>query len=81
MATLTVRRLDDGVYRALGARAKRNNRSLEAEVREILTAQAQVPQDDDDILAKLQAFRERTRDEIGVLSDSTALIRQMRDEE
>jgi plasmid stability protein len=39
MATLTVRRLDDKVYAKLGERAKRNNRSLEAEVRTMLEAQ------------------------------------------
>jgi antitoxin FitA len=36
VATLTVRNLEDGVVDALKARARRNNRSLEAEVRELL---------------------------------------------
>jgi antitoxin FitA len=36
MATLTIRKLDDGVYERLGERARRNKRSLEAEVRVIL---------------------------------------------
>lgn len=36
MATLTIRNLEDAVVGALKARAKRNNRSLEAEVRELL---------------------------------------------
>jgi antitoxin FitA len=36
MANLTVRNLDDDVVTALKARAKRNRRSLEAEVRVLL---------------------------------------------
>ena len=36
MATALVRDLDDGVYERLKARAAGNNRSLEAELREIL---------------------------------------------
>ncbi len=37
MANALVRDLDDGVYERLKARAAGNNRSLEAELREILT--------------------------------------------
>ena len=37
MANALVRNLDDAVYERLKARASRNNRSLEAELREILT--------------------------------------------
>ena len=37
MATLTIRKLDDDVVAALKMRASRNQRSLEAEVREILS--------------------------------------------
>jgi plasmid stability protein len=40
MATLTVRKLADATYESLGRRAKTNNRSLEAEVREILDREA-----------------------------------------
>ena len=36
MATINVRRLDDGVVRRLKQRAARNNRSLEGEARHIL---------------------------------------------
>jgi plasmid stability protein len=38
MAQMTIRDLDDRVYRRLKARAKANQRSLEAEVRVILGA-------------------------------------------
>lgn len=40
MATLTVRKLADTTYENLGKRAKANNRSLEAEVRDILDREA-----------------------------------------
>ena len=40
MATLTVRNLEDEVVAALKERAKRKDRSLEAEVRELLRAAA-----------------------------------------
>jgi plasmid stability protein len=59
MATLTVRKLDDTVYSKLGERAKRNNRSLEAEVREILKESA-ADFDLDRWLAKASELRERT---------------------
>jgi plasmid stability protein len=36
VATLTIRNLEDDVVDALKARARRNSRSLEAEVRELL---------------------------------------------
>ena len=36
VATLTIRNLEDDVVDALKARARRNSRSLEAEVREVL---------------------------------------------
>ena len=38
MATLTVRQLEDDVYRDLRAQAESSGRSMEAEVRNILTA-------------------------------------------
>ena len=40
MATLTVRNLEDEIVAALKERAKRKDRSLEAEVRELLRAAA-----------------------------------------
>ncbi|MCH8011956.1 MAG: hypothetical protein IIA61_08430 [Candidatus Marinimicrobia bacterium] len=40
MATITVRNLSEKVVKALKERAKRNNHSMEQEVREILEAQA-----------------------------------------
>lgn len=40
MATITVRGLDDAVRDALKRRAERNGRSMEAEVRQILSEEA-----------------------------------------
>ncbi|MGY9056791.1 MAG: FitA-like ribbon-helix-helix domain-containing protein [Alphaproteobacteria bacterium] len=37
MGTVTIRNLDDGVVERLKARAKLNNRSLESELRQMLT--------------------------------------------
>lgn len=59
MATLTIRKLDDGVYKRLGERAKRNHRSLEAEVREILEEKAKAF-DLDRWLEEAREFRKRT---------------------
>jgi hypothetical protein len=77
MATLTVRRLDDKVYAKLGERAKRNNRSLEAEVRTMLEAQAF---DVDEWIAEVRTRRELIRTEHGPMQDSVSLIRAIRDE-
>lgn len=43
MATLTIRNLDDETVERLKTRAKQNNRSLEAEIRALLTEMAQRP--------------------------------------
>ena len=43
MATLTIRNLDDAVVEKLKSRAKANDRSLEAEARNILTGAAGRP--------------------------------------
>ena len=40
MADLTIRDLDEGIIEALKRRAKANDRSLEAEIREVLTQTA-----------------------------------------
>ncbi len=39
MATVTIRNLDDNVVKKLKARAKENHRSLEAELRELLSSE------------------------------------------
>ena len=44
MANLTIRNIDDDVVFALKKRARRNHRSLEAELRDILTVISHKPQ-------------------------------------
>jgi plasmid stability protein len=72
MATLTIRNLEDEVVGALKERAKRNRRSLEAEVRELLRDAA--------VGASPQTLRELA-DRIAALTpdvrqtDSTDLVR------
>ena len=78
MATLTIRRLDDAVYEALKERARSNGRSLEAEAREILKQKAS-PRDA--LVERLLAFHREVAQRHGVFSDSTPIIRQMRDDE
>ena len=54
MATLTIRNLDDRVIERLKEQARANHRSLEAEVRHLLTQRF-------GRLARIADFRERTR--------------------
>jgi plasmid stability protein len=75
MATALVRDLDDAVYERLKARAAGNNRSLEAELREILTlASKQV----DMATARAAADAMRQRLEGRPHSDSGALLAEER---
>ena len=77
MATLTIRKLDDGVHSRLREQARSNNRSLEAEVREILAARAMnLPA----LVADLRSFHADMADRGVALSDSVALVRAVRDE-
>lgn len=79
MAAITVRRLDESVMRRLKARAETNGRSLEGEVRQILSAAVE-----NDMEAKRRAFvvlSERLRKEIPNRSGTSSadLIREDRD--
>lgn len=76
MATVTIRNLDDAVVERLKIRAKSNNRSLEAELRYLLTNAAPG--------ASTADFIETTRRIRAMsggrqFSDSTPLIREDRD--
>lgn len=77
MANLTIRNLDDAVVEKLKARAKDNERSLEAEIRVLLTETTQRP--------SRKAFRELA-ERISAMTpegvkqtDSAELIREDRD--
>lgn len=75
MATVTIRNLDAAVVERLKTQARHNNRSLEAELRHLLTqAAAAMPE------ADRAALAERIRAMSGTLrfGDSTALIRKGR---
>ena len=76
MGNLTVRNLDDRVIEQLKAQAKANQRSLEGEIRYVLTQQA-------DRRARIAGFRERTRQIARMTAgtpqtDSTDLLREDR---
>lgn len=76
MANALVRGLDDQVYERLKARAAGNNRSLEAELREILVAASkQVSMAE----ARARAAEIRQRLSGRTHSDSAELIREDRD--
>jgi plasmid stability protein len=76
MATLTIRNLNADVVQALKLRAKANNRSLEAEARNLLERHARLPSTrelielSDSILAMTPKDRRQT--------DSALLIREDR---
>ena len=77
MGNLTVRNLDDRVIEGLKAAAKANERSLEGEVRHVLTRQV-------DHHKRLADFRERTRQIVARTADmphtdSVTLLREDRD--
>lgn len=59
MATITVRDLDDGVQQRLKERAAANNRSMEAEVRLILSEAVRVDTFMTDWLALCDDYRSR----------------------
>jgi len=77
MGNLTVRNLDDRVIEHLKAQAKANQRSLEGEIRYVLTQQV-------DRRARIADFRERTREIAQSTAgtpqtDSVTLLREDRD--
>ena len=76
MATVTIRNLDDEVVEKLKRRAKAGNRSLEAEIRRILSQSAsQISREE------LIQLADRIRDMTPEVpqSDSTRLLREDRD--
>lgn len=78
MPDVVVRRLPERTVAALKTRASLHNRSLEAEIRDILDEVAR------DVerraaIAQIDAFRERISASGRVFSDSTLLIREDRD--
>lgn len=77
MADVKIRKLPEGVIGAFKLRASAAGRSLEAELRQVLTEAASKPAKDR--AAELSAFRDMLRRKYGELSDSTAAIRADRE--
>ena len=76
MANVTIRNLDDDVVARLKERAKANRRSLEAELRTLLSEAAHRPSRED-FLKLAKRIRDMTPDV--PQTDSTLLIREDRD--
>jgi plasmid stability protein len=77
MTEVRVRNMEEWVVQALRARARGKGRSLEAELREVLLAEAMRSR-----LEFAQRAKERMHqlnDQYGVMSDSTPFIRELRD--
>lgn len=77
MGNLTIRNVDDHVIEQLKAQAKANQRSLEGEIRHLLTQQV-------NRLGRVAGFRERTRELLSLTdgtaqTDSVDLLREDRD--
>ena len=77
MANLTIRNLDDDVVEALRIRAKQHNRSLEAELRQILSDQVRRPWRGDELLARANRIAAMTPDV--PQTDSAELLREDRE--
>jgi plasmid stability protein len=78
MAQIMVRDLDPKVVNKLKSQAKKNGRSLQAEVKLVLTRQAHEPTVDMETASKILAkFRKRFKGK--KFSDSAELIREDRD--
>lgn len=78
MANLTIRNLDDAVVEKLKTQAKDHNRSLEAEVREILSEVAARRRRREELVAEADRIAAMTPKGVKQ-TDSTQLIREDRD--
>ena len=77
MAEVKIRRLDDRVVATHRDRAERAGRSLEEELRLLLTEAALRPQHE--FARRVAELREQIRREHGLFPDSTELIREDRE--
>lgn len=76
MADVKVRNLPDWVVASIRARAEHEGRSLEEELRVLITDDAKRRRQE--TIRQLKAFRNKLRKKYGVLSDSTPGIREDR---
>lgn len=77
MASVTIRNLDEDVVKALKEKAKRNNRSLEGEIRTLLSDAAKRPARQTQLVEIARRIAAMTPDV--PQTDSTDLIREDRD--
>lgn len=77
MANLTIRNVDDDVVERLKARAKTHNRSLEAEIRQVLIDQVHPRWRGAELLERVQRISRMTPDV--PQTDSAILQREERD--
>ncbi len=77
MAQVLIRNLDDAAVERFRLRARLNNRSLEAELREALTEV--ISRDKQEALAKLDAIRARSKPWQPGQQTGTEMIREDRD--
>lgn len=77
MATVTIRNIDERIVKKLKMQAKTNNRSLEAELREILSAQVREREHMQRFLAKADRIAAMTPKV--PQTDSALLLREDRD--
>ncbi len=77
MRSVTVRNIEDDVFEELKIQAKQNNRSLEAELRQMFTEQANRRRRRTDLVAQADRIAAMTPDV--PQTDSTLLIREDRD--
>ena len=77
MSELRIRKLEEWVTGALRARARRNDRSLEEELRELL--RKEVRGEKQALADRASARLDKIREKYGTLSDSSVFIREDRD--
>jgi plasmid stability protein len=78
MVEFRIRDIEKDVAQEWKKRAQRHNRSLGDELRAVLTEEVWRPRRE--LAEELREFRESLREKYGTMSDSTDVIRQMRDE-
>lgn len=77
MADVKIRKLDDWVVESFRARAQQAGRSLEEELRQLLTETARGRRQR--LIAELEELNADLREKYGELPDSTPSIREERD--
>jgi plasmid stability protein len=78
VADVKIRKLDDWVVESFRARARQAGRSLEEELRQLLTETARERRRR--LVAELDELNAELREKYGELPDSTPLIREERDQ-